>query len=139
MMARSILALLLIAAAVAPAQAAGASPVGRWRAVEISGAPVAAGVETTLELEAGGKVSGNGGCNRFGGTATLGDGSIGFGPTMATRMACPEPAMAQEQRFFEMLEKAARWRLEGGGLVLLDRAGGALARFTRAPRAGGGG
>lgn len=133
MMPRSIAVLLLLAATLSPAAAAAPTPVGHWRAVEISGTPTAAEVETTLEIAADGKVSGNGGCNRYGGTATLGDGTIGFGPTMATRMACPDPAMGQEQRLFAGLEKAARWRFDDGGLVLLDRSGGVVARFTRAP------
>ena len=128
-------ALVMTAAAVLFAGVAdAASPVGRWVAVEIGGLPVARGVETTLELDGAGRASGNGGCNRYGGEVRLGDGSIGFGPTAATEMACPRPQMDQENRYFQALERAAGWRIDGDRLMLVDARGGAVVILLRQRR-----
>ena len=107
-----------------------AAPNGRWLAVEIGGMPSARGVETTFELDGSGRVSGQGGCNAYGGPVTLGDGRIGFGPLMATKMACPGPEMDQESRYFQALGRASGWRLEGGRLVLVDARGKVVVAFV---------
>lgn len=113
--------------------AAAASPIGRWRAVEIDGLPTVPGVETTFELDAEGRVSGRGGCNRYGGDATVGDGAITFGPMMATEMACPPPSMDQEGRYFRALSGVASWRIAGDRLVLAERDGRPRVVFRPAP------
>ncbi|WP_333821534.1 META domain-containing protein [Pinisolibacter sp.] len=111
--------------------AGAASPVGRWIATEIGGQPVARGVETTLDLDLDGNVSGHGGCNRYGGTASAEGDTIRFGMMQSTRMACPAPEMHQESRFHQALFRARGWRLEADRLDLLDEAGGTVARFLR--------
>lgn len=115
---------------------AAASPAGRWVAVEIGGQPVARGVETSFELDGGGRVSGRGGCNRYGGAARLGADTLAFGPLMATEMACPRPEMDQESRFFQAMAKVATWRLDAGRLVLGDGEGRPVVVFAPA-RPGG--
>lgn len=95
-----------------------ASPAGSWTVAALMGSPVAVPPESTLTLHPDGAVSGNGGCNRFTGTAAIDGEAIAFGPLAATRMACAPPAMEREQRYFEALEAAERWRLDGGRLVL---------------------
>lgn len=113
--------------------AAAASPAGRWVAVEIGGLPVARGVETTLDLDIDGGASGNGGCNRYGGKATIGDdGTIGFGMMRAGQRACQPPAGDQEGRFHRALTRATGWQVDGDRLVLTDAGGQPLARFLRA-------
>jgi heat shock protein HslJ len=44
----------------------------------------------TLIVAEDGSVSGSTGCNRFTGTARIGDGTLTFGPLGTTRMACPD-------------------------------------------------
>ena len=121
--------LLLLAMAGA---AVAASPTGRWAAVEIGGVAVAPGVETTLDLDFEGNVSGKGGCNRYGGRAMVGDGTIGFGMMQATQRACQPPAGEQEGRFHRALTRATGWQIDGDRLVLTDAGGKPLARFQRA-------
>jgi putative lipoprotein len=108
-----------------------ASPVGAWRAEDIRGEPIAPGVDSTLEIAPDGAVTGSGGCNRYRGRATLGEGTIAFSPLAATRMACPGPAMAQEQRFFAALAAARAFRIADGALLLLADDGAMLASFVR--------
>ncbi len=121
-------AVLLLALTTA---ASAASPAGRWIATEIGGLPVARGVETTLDLDIEGRVSGKGGCNRYGGSATVGEGSIAFGMMRSTRMACQAPEMDQEVRFHRALARAGGWRADDDRLVLTDAAGGVVAHFLR--------
>ena len=105
--------------------AAAPSPVGSWRLASLGGKDVPASIATTLEIAADGKVSGRGGCNGFGGTATIQGRVIRFSRMASTMMACEPDTMAQEQRFLKTLERVQRWSFERrtGRLVLLDRGG----------------
>lgn len=118
----------LLAALAVPALAA-ATPAGRWRVVEIFAEAVAPSVETTFDLGADGTVSGEGGCNRYGGSATVTAGRIAFGPMMGTRMACAQPAMAQDDGFHRALSSTVAWRFDGDTLVFADSAGKPMVRL----------
>ena len=93
-----------------------------WVAERIKGNAVNAGIISTLALAAG-KVTGSSGCNRLMGSATIAGASIAFGAVATTRMACPEPVMAQERDFLDALAAARTFRIEGGYLSLRDAAG----------------
>lgn len=112
--------------------AAAPSPIGSWRLASLGGKDVPASINTTLEIAADGKVSGRGGCNGFGGTATIQGRVIRFSRMVSTMMACEPDKMTQEQRFFKTLERVHRWSLERqtGRLVLLDRGGQPLMTLT---------
>ena len=85
----------------------------------------------TLKVEADGQVSGSTGCNRFSGSAELGNGmTIRFGPLATTKMACKGPRMAEEQAFLAALENARSFRFEAGNLLLLDGSGAVVATFS---------
>ena len=85
-----------------------------WTVTEIAGAPVTGTAPDLLWDEEGG-FTGSGGCNRFTGSW----GPEGPGPLAATRMACPEPVMAQEQALFAALARVTGLRLDAqGGLDL---------------------
>ena len=83
-----------------------------------------------LRFEAG-RVSGTGGCNRFGGSYESDGATLSFSPLAATRMACPGEAMKTEQAFFDMLGKVKAMKLEGDRLDLLDGEGKVIGRFAR--------
>jgi len=74
-----------------------------------------------------GKVSGSTGCNRYQGIISEGESatSLVIGPLITTRMACPEPLMAQEHAFLEELGQAEVFQFLLGDLVL-SGANGAL-------------
>jgi heat shock protein HslJ len=103
-----------------------------WKLVQLGGESVAAGDrqrEPSLILQADTKrVAGFGGCNRFNGAYTLDGSSLALGPLASTRMACLE-GMELEQAFHAALSRAARWRIVGSQLEILDTAGNAVARF----------
>ena len=100
-----------------------------WIAEEVAGLPVPGGIEPSLVVEADGKVSGHAGCNGYFGSVIIDGEAMSFGNLGATRMACAEPAMSQEDRLLRALDSTRGYRLLGGNLVLLDGAGSTLVRF----------
>lgn len=111
----------------------GAAPkiVGSWLAEDLGGGGVIDDLQSTLTVAADGSVNGNGGCNGFGGTATIDGDKVTFGPLAGTLMACAEAVMDQERRFYDALERSASFRVdEAGKLILLDAGGSELARFS---------
>lgn len=116
----------------APAIAApSASPVGNWLAEDILGGGVIDNLQTTLEIAPDGTVTGKGGCNGFGGEATIDGDKITFGQLVSTQMACPEAIMDQEMKFHDALSRAASFRIdEHGKLVLHAGDGQVLVRLA---------
>jgi len=112
--------------------AAELSLYGSWLAEDIGGAGVIDDVQSTLTIAEDGSVTGRGGCNGFGGMATIDGDKLSFGPLAGTLMACPEAIMDQEGKFHDALARTARFRLDPAQrkLVLLDAEGAELVRFT---------
>jgi putative lipoprotein len=106
------------------------TPSGEWTLVAFAstGAGPTGGEEVTLQLGEDGAVSGKA-CNHYNGRAEVADHTIRFEPLQSTRMACPEPVMADERLYFQALERAERFRREGPVLELLDAQGSLLLRF----------
>lgn len=99
-----------------------ATPKGKWLAESIRNGGVIDNLQSTLEIAADGAVTGKGGCNGFGGKATIAGDKIGFGPLVATQMACAPAIMDQETKFLGALNDARRWLIddERGKLILFD-------------------
>ena len=98
------------------------TPHGKWLAESIRGGGVIDNLQSTIEIAEDGMVSGNGGCNGFGGKATMTGDKISFGPLAATKMACPPAIMDQEGKFLAALGDARRWMIDDdrGKLILFD-------------------
>jgi heat shock protein HslJ len=103
-----------------------------WRPVSVGEQIVTDDARLHLRFEVDGKLNGNGGCNSFFGTYTLTETGIDIGALGATRMACPEPQMVLEAKFFLALEKAEKIESRANRLVLLDNAGVELVVFEEA-------
>ena len=84
-----------------------------WRLVAIGGEPVPDNIVTTIRFEGEGKYGGQGPCNRYFGTLNSEDDGPMFGGAGATRMACPEPQMALESRYFEALAAVTSMSMSG--------------------------
>jgi copper homeostasis protein (lipoprotein) len=103
-----------------------------WKLVRLRGEPVGA-VENQREphivLHADGqRVAGSGGCNRLLGGYRIDGNRIEFSKLAVTLMACPA-GMEQEQAFLRALGEAARWRVTGSHLELLDAGDAVIARL----------
>ena len=92
-----------------------------WVLVSIEpGEPLPASPQATLVVESE-RVQGHGGCNRyFAAVAPSGarPTDLALGPIGATRMACPEPAMALESRYLSALGAVEGFGFAPGRLVL---------------------
>jgi putative lipoprotein len=124
---------ILMSAVMSVAAAGNNGMVGEeWLAEDIGGRGVVDNVRTTINVGAGGEVTGSGGCNRLRGTAQIDGSSLAFGPMATTRMMCPPAVMDQEGKFLHALDLTREFRLDGPYLKFLDRDGAELVRFTRA-------
>lgn len=112
--------------------AAAPSPIGSWRLASLGSKDVPGSIVTTLAIAADGKVSGRGGCNGFGGNATLKGRTIRFSRMVSTMMACTPDTMAQERGFLDGLAKVRRWDIHRGSglLALLDSRGRPVMMLT---------
>jgi heat shock protein HslJ len=86
-----------------------------------------AGSEISLKFGADGQVSGNAGCNQYGGAYQAEGANLKVGPLVNTSMACasPEGVMEQETKYLAALQNAATYVIEGNTLTIRD-AGGAM-------------
>ena len=99
------------------------------------GAPAPSGPDAVPTLRiVDGRASGSGGVNRWSAAARVDGDAIRLSDAIVTRRAGPPEAMAIESAFLGRLRQAARWRLDGGRLRLLDDAGRELMTLRRAGR-----
>lgn len=126
------------------AQAAAPVPaelVGTWELVTLQAPGQAAestsGLGLTLIFQADGRVSGSGGCNQFGGTATTdAQGRLQFPDLISTLRGCDSPISEREARYFLNLNEARGYTLDGATLRLgFDQQGRQLV-FQRAGTGG---
>jgi heat shock protein HslJ len=93
------------------------------------------GATVTAVFGVDGAVSGSGGCNDYHGSYTIDGSSMTIGPVAATKKACADAAVQQqEDRYFAALERVATWAVSGEQLELRDADGALLVRY--APAAG---
>lgn len=116
---------------VAPAAAGGQALRGRlWTATYVSGVARVTAPAPTARFAAV-TVTGSGGVNGFGAACRVPrKGVIRISRLVATEIAGPPGAQAQEGAFFKALGRAATYRLSGGTLELRGRRGGLLVRFA---------
>ena len=94
-----------------------------WAIATINGAPPAAARKAVVTF-ADGRVSGNAGCNSFGGSYVLEGNRLTVGPLISTKMACMGPGMTQERAVFDILQQPmAVASNEDGSLTLSNEAG----------------
>ena len=111
---------------------AGESLIGsEWELSDLAGLPVLPDRRPTLSFLEPGRITGTGSCNRFGGSADLGDGTIKVGPLATTRMACTPEIDAQENAFLTALQNARRVELADGNLVVYTESLERPLRFRR--------
>ncbi len=85
------------------------------------------GTEFTARFEAG-QVSGNGGCNQYGGSYIVEGNRLTIAELYSTEMAClePEGLMEQEAYLLEFLGSAVTYSIDAGRLLILRPDGEAL-------------
>jgi heat shock protein HslJ len=108
----------------------------RWKLVELNGQAMQVqppnGKEPYILFEeATNKVTGNGGCNGFGGTYLLQqDNSIRLSQLISTKMACN--SLAIETRFMKALETTDRYEVVNDTLTFYKGEAAPMAKFVAA-------
>jgi heat shock protein HslJ len=122
-------ALIALAAVLASCATAGSSGLtlegSRWQVVAIDGQATPRTDIYQMEFKDG-RASGRFGCNRFSGTFTSTSTAVSFGPTMSTKMACPEPASTHERKGFAVLQQEASLGWGQNGDLTMSNAGGSI-------------
>lgn len=103
-----------------------ASIQGQWKLVSY-GPPTSQivavpDVETSIDFDSEGRMSGNVGCNGFGGDYSVDGDTITFGPVMATMMFC-EAIAEQESRTLAVLQNVTFFELDGNMLTITSADG----------------
>ena len=95
----------------------------QWKLVSVDGMTAGASTRAYLELNAEQtKFTGNAGCNRMFGSASVQGRRVDFSGVGTTRMACAEPRVRRlETAFVRALENVDRFRQRGNALELYDR------------------
>ncbi|RYV50096.1 META domain-containing protein [Pengzhenrongella frigida] len=85
---------------------------------------------------ADGRLAGSSGVNRYtGGYTATSAGEFSVSEVASTMMAGPEPAMAAEAAYLELLASARGFRIEGDRLALLDAEDQEMLTFATGPDA----
>lgn len=114
---------------------ASADIAGDWKLVSYGDTsnltPALPGVDTSIKF-VNGQVSGNVGCNSFGGTYELGNAEITFSGIMSTLMYCEETSM-QEQGVLGVFSDnvALQIQLNGDALTITSIDGASVVNLAR--------
>ena len=120
---KKLLFLLAISSLVLAACGAQArSLVGGWKLTsygpENSPTPAVAESQASLTLNPDGTITGNSGCNGFGGEYKVDGDQITFTGLVSTLMACTGPLMEQEGAMFRVLNGTADYKIDGDMLTI---------------------
>jgi len=108
-----------------------ASIQGQWKLISYSidspapppnQLPAVTDVETSIELDSEGRMTGNVGCNDFSADYTVDGDTVTFGPVIATLMFCGGSS-EQEMRTFAVLQKSATLVINGNMLTITSADG----------------
>ena len=126
----SLLVLLILSACTSGSST---SVEGQWKLISLGG-PVSQitvdpQIETSIDFDAG-NLSGNVGCNGFGGEYTVDGNTLTFGPIMSTMMFCEEFAV-QESMTLSVLHEKATYELKGNTLTITSADGASFIVLER--------
>jgi heat shock protein HslJ len=80
-------------------------------------------VATSIEFSSDGKLTGNVGCNGFGGDYKMDGDTITFGPIVSTMMACENPIAEQEFAVLKTFTETASYTLNADTLTVTSADG----------------
>jgi heat shock protein HslJ len=114
-------------------ESAGILTEREWVVEDLAGGGVIDRSRITLNFDAEGRVSGRASCNRYtAGYQQQGD-LLSFTSAAATKMACAESLMNQEQKFFRILGAVSRFTIDDTGALILEGEAGTLKAYADMP------
>jgi heat shock protein HslJ len=103
---------------------ASASVLGSWKLISYGPAasptPAVPNTEAGITFNQDETVTGNSGCNGFGGKYDVDGNQITFSEIVSTLMACDDARMAQETVVHQVLTGTASYKIEGNTLTLTN-------------------
>jgi len=87
-------------------------------------------VETSVDFDSEGRMSGNVGCNNFGGGYTVNSNTITFSPVMTTEMFC-EAVADQESGTLAVFQESTTFVLDGNTLTITSADGNSSVALER--------
>jgi heat shock protein HslJ len=131
----TVLAGIILAACSGGASASG-SLTGTWELVSYgdpaSPTPAAADVETSVVFGEDGTITGNVGCNGFGGDYEVNGDTITFGPISSTLMLCEDTAVGdQETVVLNTLIETVSFAIAGDTLTITSADGSSVIVLAR--------
>lgn len=101
--------------------------LGEWQIEDINGEGIIDSSHLTITFDDKGQVYGSATCNRYSSSYELTAEGLSFGHSLATKMACPEALMNQEQKFLETFNEISQFDInENGALILKSHNGKTL-------------
>lgn len=101
--------------------------LGEWQVEDINGAGIIDSSHVTITFDGEGRVYGSTSCNRYSSDYQLTNEGLTFGHSLATKMACPEALMNQEQKFLDVFNDINQFEInETGALILKGKNGKTL-------------
>lgn len=102
-----------------------------WSVTSLDGEriPADAGVTATFTASDAptGALTGNGGCNTYSASWTSDGVALTVTDLAATRMACETAVSEREELYFDLLQDASGWRLDGAVLIIDTKGGSSIA------------
>lgn len=100
----------------------GEALIGSWKLTSYgapsSPLPVVENSEAQLTFNDDGTVTGNSGCNGFGGNYTVEGDQVTFSEIVSTLIACDEPLMSQEGVVLQVMADSVTYNVDGNTLTL---------------------
>jgi len=122
---KNLLTLLVLSLALAACTAGNggaADLIGSWKLTAYGPAnsttPAVPDTEAGITFNKDGTVTGNSGCNGFGGSYKVDGDKIAFSEIVSTLIACDEARMQQESAFHQVLTDTATYKIAGITLTL---------------------
>ena len=106
---------------------------GKWLIETVAGHAIRGGRQAVISF-ADGRISGNSGCNGFGGSYRFARGTLTAGPLISTKMACAGPVMLEEQAIFQLLGRPLSVSSNRNGKLVLSAGGARTMVLVRAER-----
>lgn len=88
--------------------------------------------QATFSVSEAGKAGGKGPCNTYFATAKIDGQTIAISDIGSTYKACAPEVMAEEKALFDALAKAASYNVAAGKLIIADKDGREILRFSAA-------
>ena len=101
-----------------------------WVLTQVNGQNALPDIQATVTF-GNGLISGNDGCNQFGGSYSEDNGRLSVNQDLASSMmACPAPVMEQADALLKALGQAAAYQSDGQQLTVLDSSRRPIAQFS---------